>query len=272
MSYFKKFTNFCAGFAAFSALAYVFCKFMEYTPRDQEGELLGIKQKLRHFFDAKEVEEDYRLYLLLVGGLLLSIAIACLLKKIPSVSFATSLLPLSLVATMIADGNIADRPMLYLLLSGLHTAGALYECIRCDREKGSHQAHLAVNLATLLGSLGALFVWRSADKFFPVPNPHYNYLEQKIYDSYLLKEDPSILLNLALPLLVTVLLSMLLREIYFLDAAIALVPLCLILPNYLEGEIPICAEFLLTVVCVNLLARIALMLSLPPQKEKKTSP
>ncbi len=268
MSYFKKFTNFCAGFAAFSALAYVFFKFMEYTPRDKADELLGIKQKLKLFFDATAVEEDYRLYLLLVGSLLFSVAIACLLKKLPAISFAASLLPLSLIATMIADGKIAEHPMLYLLLATLHTAGTLYECIRYDRENGTHKAHLAVNLSSTLAALGTLFLWRSAKDFFPVPNPHYSYLEQKIHDSFLLKEDPSILWKIALLLLVTVLLSLLFRDIYFLDAAIALIPAAWMIPKYFAEEIPICAEFLVTLVTVNLLARIALMLSLPPKKEK----
>lgn len=271
MSYFKKFTNFCAGFAAFSALAYVFCKFMEYMPRDAQNELLGKKQKLKLFFDTNAAEENYRLYLLLVAALLFSLAISMLLKKLPALSFTVTLLPLSLIVTMYADGRIAEYPMLYLLLAGLHTVGSLYECIRRDRETGSHKAHLAVNLATLLGAFGALFVWRSAEEFFPVPNPNYNYLEEKIHHSTLLKEDPSILWKIAILLLVTVLISVLLREIYFLDAAIALIPAAWVITRDWKGELPICAEFLLTVVLVNVIARIAMMLLLSPKKKENPS-
>ena len=195
------------------------------------------------FFNKKESGADYKLYLLLVGILLGSVILSCLFKKLPAIGAVVSLIPISLIATTYADGALPQQPMLYLVLSAIHTVGALYECIRCDREHSTHHAHLAANLIGILGALGALFVWSRA------------------------KEDPSILLTVSVLLLVTVLLSFLWREVYFLDAAVALLPALLVVPKALSGNLPICAEFLFVMASVNLLFRIAIMLSCQPSKK-----
>ncbi len=236
MSYFKKFTDFCTGFAAFSAILYLFRQFMIDSPRDENGELLSLGEKLRQFFDPEIFARDHRRYLLLIGVLILSVTVARIAKKLPAIPFVVSLIPLSLVATMCAEEAIYERPMLYLLLSALSVAGALYETICLDREQGRHQTHLAVNLSLTLTAIVVLCL------------------------------DATHLWGVAMLLLGTVSVSLLFREVYFLDAALALLPAGWITVLYKKDAIPVCAELLLTVCLVNLIARIALMLSCRPTK------
>ena len=269
MTYFKKFTDFCTGFAAFSVLMYLFCEFMAYSPRDKEGELLGAKEKLGLFFDTAKVSKDYRVLLLLILLLLLSITVACLARKLPALSFVTSLLPLSFALTLYADGKLYEHAVLLLLLLILSPIGALYDCLSQDREDTRHRAHLAINLSCILGAFGVLFVYFTAENFAPTPMKKFNYFDQKLYESYLLKEEYSILWQLALLFLLTVLLSFLLRELYFLDAIIALIPAGWILVRYATDGLPVCGELLLTLALVNLLTRIAIMLFGLPNAGKK---
>ena len=53
MGYFKRFTDFCSGFSAFTAIMFLFRRYMTYKFED---DVLGIREKLKIFF-AEDINE-----------------------------------------------------------------------------------------------------------------------------------------------------------------------------------------------------------------------
>ncbi|MBE6547060.1 MAG: hypothetical protein E7668_06455 [Ruminococcaceae bacterium] len=260
MSYFKRFGDFCAGFAAFSAILYVFREFMEFTPK----ETVPLLEKLKLFF-SDEPRREYRTYLILIGLLLLSLLISLLLHRFPYLSFATSVPPLLHIMLMYDAGLLYERPMLYFVLGGVHACGCLAECIRRDREDRRRRAAIAADLCGLVGMGLCGYVLRITPTIPDVPYGELNFFERQMYFSAA-QADLTLFRRLLILLAVTVALRWLLRDLYYLDAALAVGLFGYTLYHFYAKAFPFFGSMLLMLTAVYALSRVVIMLSCKPKR------
>lgn len=145
----KRFTDFFAGFGAFSAFMYLFCEFMEYD----FGETEGLIEKVKFFFSGK-TKYEFAVYLVLIALFALSCVLSVVLHRFPQFTLAISSLPMIYAVAMSADGKLYRYPMLYIISAIVHMSGCLYECVRRDREDKGRRAALATDI---LGYTAAAF-------------------------------------------------------------------------------------------------------------------
>lgn len=222
MNYFKRFSDFCAVFAISAAAIYTLRKFMSFNPADAEG----MVEKLKLFF-SKDYYRDYRSYIVLITLLTVSLVVGAVLERFPYIGFALSLAPMLQILLMFGDGKLYERPMLYVILGIAHVLGNIVHSLYLDRADGKRRGFICVNLAGIALSALGFWVWRRAELL-----SHIGAVldEDKLgsRDAAILAgvEDgaQSIILKLSLMILVGVAISIILRDVYFIDAAVAVIP------------------------------------------------
>ena len=259
MSYFKRFADFCAGFALFSAVIYLFRQFMAYTPKEE----VSLLEKLKLFFNSG-ARLDYKEYLPLLLLLLLSFIVSLAFHRLPYVCFAVSVLPLLQLISMYTSDRLYERPMLYVILVGMHSLGCLTECVRRDREDRRRRSALGTDAVALIAIGFCLYVLRLIPKLATMEIVQMSLFERKIFFS-LENANTSIFWKLAVIYAAAVLLRWLLRDLYYLDAALAAIPFGYTLYLWHGGRIPFHGSFLVTLAAVYLIARLIVMLSCHPK-------
>ena len=267
MSGFKKFTDVCGIFAAFSATAFSFTQYMAYRPPE---EVESTREKLKLFFSPKEMGKDYRSYLLLVLLILLALCVSVLLKKRPALAFPITVIPFLQAFAMMTDGKIYDRPMLYLLLCGLFFLGPLYECIRSDREARTRSAATAIHLLFVEFTLILVYLYRRAIALTETSSEDLSPLDQKIYGSLLEDTDLSVLYQLAIIYFLVAVICALLHDLYFLQTLFSLVPAGCSIVLFETEALPFCEKTILACGLLCLLCRVVVMLTCPPRMTKPT--
>ena len=221
MNYFKRFSDFCAVFAISAAAIYTLRKFMSFNPADAEG----MVEKLKLFF-SKDYYRDYRSYIVLITLLTVSLVVGAVLERFPYVGFALSLAPMLQILLMFGDGKLYERPMLYVILGIAHVLGNIVHSLYLDRADGKRRAFICVNLGGITLSALGLWVWNRAKELSLLDEEAA--AELGTWDSAILAgvEDgaQSITLKLSLMILVGIAISIILRDVYFIDAAVAVIP------------------------------------------------
>lgn len=174
MSLFKKFTDFCAGVAAFIGGLFIIQKYMAFEPKGDEEYIQWITKnpdyspeyvstvteapgKLSQFTTpalAKNV--DYRPLILLVLLFVVTIIISRVLKKYPYVCFGASLLPAILVAYLTLQGTLHTQPGLFIVFSLLFVIGNLVECMLQDKADGGHRLWIASRISMAVPAFACL--------------------------------------------------------------------------------------------------------------------
>ena len=267
MSGFKKFTDVCGFFAAFSATVFSFTQYMAYRPPE---EVESTKEKLKLFLSPHETGKDYRSYLLLVLLLLFALCVSALLKKRPALAFPITVIPFLQAFAMMVNRTIYDRPMLYLLLCGLFFLGPLYECIRSDREARTRSAATAIHLLFLEMALLLLYLYRRATALVGTVSEELSPLDQRIYGSILEDTDLSVLYQLAIIYLLAALVCVLLRDLYFLQTIVSLVPAGCIIVLFETEALPFCEKTILLGALLCLLCRVVVTFTCPPKMASTT--
>ncbi|MBR2849457.1 MAG: hypothetical protein IKB84_00305 [Clostridia bacterium] len=127
MSFFKKFTDLCAGIAAFFAGIFFIRKYMAFVPEEPpepsksmasdtlesvtdaiEKVTEKLPSKLEQFLEPTE-KEDYSMLIPLIFLLLLSALLGRVFKRLPYVCFGISLLPAMMIAYMYEAGRSTSR-------------------------------------------------------------------------------------------------------------------------------------------------------------------
>ena len=218
MSYFKKFTDFCAGIAAFAVALFFIRKYMAFTPTAEE---LEKKSKLKVFI---EVNTDYSMLATLAALLVISVIVGAVFRRLPYVCFAASMLPL-LTAVCSFGKDL------------LHVLGNLVDGIFRDREDGRHRLWIATRIASLGGAALCLWVTKLRDKA-PAELPK---------DIELWKEDIFSATSLDIEIMTTLgwmlhgdfVIGTLLYNVYFIDAIISAVPLVYSIHAYYSGNLSV---------------------------------
>ena len=257
MSVFKKFTDFCGGFAAFSAIFFLFAEFMEYSPKDEPESLL---QKLKMFL-SDEPQFEYRPYLLLIALLVGALVISLLLRKRPYLAFGVSVLPLAYAISMLDYGQIYEYPMLYVVLGAFFAMGNLWECVCLDREDGRQRSSLAVSLACALIAILSLAIYLRAGALIDVPMAEAKFFDRTLILAIGQNESFVIYRTVAIVFAVLCVIGFLLWELHYLNAIVAAVMMGYVLVLWCTDAFSVYGAVLPTCAVAIAIARGVVMLS-----------
>lgn len=220
MNYYKRFGDFCAGFTIFADIMYLLRKFMVFEADDAEG----IFQKLKLFFDSTNFAN--RAHLVLIALLLSSLVLGLIFERLPYIGFTVSLIPLTHSLLMISEKYLEKNAVFYLLLIAVHVTGQFICALNLDRADGKRRAFICANICGATIPAFALLVKRTASALAALTEEEMfekDAFFREIYDGL---EDggDKLIMKIAIITIVTVVLSFILRDIYFLDAALSAVP------------------------------------------------
>ena len=272
MNYFKKFTDFCGGFLAFAAIMYLIKEFSAFA----KGEKIETLEKLKLFLSPKEVA-DYRGFLILILLLAVSVAAGRIFHRLPYISLAVSLLPFFQAIDLYSMGKIhdEDRPMLYVIFASIHTLGNVIHAVYLDSVDGKRRGFVCANICGGAMTVFGVWLWFFAKKVALYEDPFsmtdIGKLEMRI--SVAAKEGfQRFILDIALIVAVTVIVSLLLRDVYFVDAALALVPFVYAIRIVLiKDALPIFGELMLGLTLFYFVARLMLVAFEPMRPMKSVS-
>lgn len=233
MSYLKKFSDLVGGIGAFFAAVFLLGKYMEY---DQENVEEGYS-KLRWFFSSNN-DSEYRQYLVLIALMVIAIALGLIFKKYPVISLVASVLPLCQAMSMMYRTLFYDFAYFYVAVCAVMFCGSLYETVAFDRADGRHRTALG---ATLIGALGVGFSCISISVSSTVARLNeislgngLSEVETKLagdlkpFGILVLSDVPekekAALIFFAVAIAVCVIIHLILRRVYFIDAVLAFVP------------------------------------------------
>ncbi|MBO5203508.1 MAG: hypothetical protein J6B72_02720 [Clostridia bacterium] len=253
MSYFKKFADFCSGFAAFTALIYLFRQYMTFTPHEEtEGSL----EKLKQFF-SKTDEYDNLLLLILALFFVASVLSSRLFaKRLSFIPVVTALPPLLLAVDMIKAEYIKEYPMLYVLFGALGVMAAIYECVRMDRADSKRRSAIAVKVVSLFTAAFCYYVYKKTEELSLISydGPEFNPFERelRLYGGDM---DIKLLSTAALIYLVLTVISILLTDIYFIDAILSVGPAVWLIYLWNAEKLTVHPELIVTLALCTLAVR-----------------
>ena len=237
MSYFKKFTDFCAGVAAFVAGVFFIRKYMAFKPEeppevptvstDSLGETLEavtekFPSKLEQFIKP-DASNDYSLLLPLIFLLLLSAILGRVFARLPYVCFAISLVPATLIAYMYEHEMLYEQIGIFLILGALHVIGNFADCLIRDREDGRHRASIAAKISSAAGAFFCYFVMWQGAQTPPEDKKKIGHILNRILFE-MTEADVEIMTRLGAMFLILLAVSLILYNVYFIDAIISIVP------------------------------------------------
>ncbi len=233
MHYFKRFGDVCSGIAAFIGAMYLFRTFMGIKVTDEE---IGLRERLKQFLSPAESPAN-QLMAVLVVMLALSAVAGLVLSRLPHITVIFSLPPLLLTLDMIKSGYIVDYPLLHLLLAAIAFLSGIFECARLDRRDGKRRAAIAANIISVGFAVFLLYIYKAAQRvasYTAETSAELNVFKQEIFTDAP-NMDMEKMLVFAAIFLVLVALSLSLRDIFFVDAILALPPI-FVLMYYWEAD------------------------------------
>ena len=266
MKYFKRFTDFCAGFSAFMVAIRLFGKFMGYNPEKAEG----MVEKFKLFF-AKDNTGRGRDQLVLIILFVVSLVVSRVFERLPYVTMAVSVLPLVQTFFVFADKRFFEYSWLHIIFAVLHTTGSLVFALNLDRADGKRRAFWAVNLFGVCVSAYVIPIVRRMAEFADIEaKDKYKLLpfESKLQIGIENGAD-EILIRIALMIVIAVVISVILRDIYFIDVALAVVPFVYSLYVFSTKNLKSFALECFMLTTVYFVFRIAIMFFEPMRKKQK---
>ena len=269
MSYLKKFTDFCGGLAAFLAAVYFIRKYMAYEPPLTDADA---PSKLEQFLKPAP-NTDYTMLIPLILALALSVVIGRIFARLPYVCLGASIIPALYVAYMYGSNLLFDRRVPIIVLCALHVVGNVAECTLRDREDGRHRLWIGAKITSLSGALLCLFTTKLADKPLPSADADPLPLFETEVISTMTPENMSALTTLGWIFLALLAISILLYNVYFIDAIISLIPLGFTIYSTFAGTLTIAPKVFITIslICTATHLMLAVFennLSLKEQKGK----
>lgn len=243
MSLFKKFTDFCAGIAAFVAGLFLLQKYMVFTPlTDAEyirwlsdeikygketavDETVTAPSKISQFFTPEIINEyDYRLLFILIITLVISILIGRIFKRLPYVCFFFSIIPAVEITYLFTQQRLYTQIGLFLICGMLHVAGNVVECILRDKEDGRHRLWVSSRIAILFPIAFCLLCTKIADRI-PLEEigkklPIFSELAFKLTKP----ENMEIVTKIGWIYFMIFIVTTLLYNVYFVDAILTAIP------------------------------------------------
>ncbi len=268
MKYLKRFTDFCGGFAAFSAIIYFIGQFLGYKPESTDGML----EKLKSFI-SRENTKNFKAYIIMIGLLVISVVVSRIFERLPFVGLSVSFMPLLWTVFMLASNWLYERPMLYVALAILHTVGNIIYAVSLDREDGKRRGFLCVNVAGGIFGVLCLFVWRRSQKLAAITMTDEEFEKLSDIDTEIFEgiegESASLLLIIGIALLVTVLVSVILRDLYYIDVILCAIPFVYSVKVFFFEELTVFGGMVFAATAMYFIFRVMILLSEPMRADKK---
>jgi len=228
--------------------------------------------KLKTFLSVDR-PENYRGYVIMVALFVLSVLVGRIFERLPYVTLAVSLLPLYQTVNLFSTGKIEKFPILYLLFAILHTVGSVSHALVLDREDGKRRGFISANLLGAMMFAGGIWAWRRAEELLDYEDVFTVEGISKVelnLASAAVDGAHKFLWNIAVIVLVCVVISLILRDIYFIDAILAAVPLVYAVHKVLIAEKLVIFEELTLILCaLYFVTRVALVVFEPMRDTKK---
>ena len=264
MSYFKRFTDFCAGFAVFGALLHLIRNFITFM----KGEEISTLGKLKEFFSRANAD-DYRAYATVAAVLCVSLILGIALKKFPFIALTLSAVSMAVIIDLLEAQRIDERPMFYVVLTAIHVIGCIFECIIRDRDQSSKKLNctlLAGVLTTFIsGALSLFTAYRLSemkDLFKTADLETFDITKLSSFDAQLFNlvksasntaesTESTQLIILAVMFIVAIIVAAFIGEIFFIDLAFSAVPLITVAYCYSSGIFLPQADMLITLSLIS---------------------
>lgn len=273
MSYFKRFTDFCAGVAAFVAALFFVRKYMEFIPTEASNSSAStlpdgsgaaaeqmteeLPSKLEQFLEPTDAA-DYSLLIPLILLLLLSAVLGRVFKKLPYVCFGISILPALMIAFMFETNTLHTQIPLFLAVALLHVIGNVAECLIRDREDGRHRAWIAAKISSAIGAVSCFFVMRKGAQVPSEDVEEISHFEQKIFFE-MTEADTELLSRLGWMFVILLALSILFYNVYFIDAILSLIPTIFVIYQTAGEFLTFAPALFCTVAIICTITHLALM-------------
>ncbi len=218
MSYFKKFTDMCAFIGAFCAAVFFIVKYMNFDPVISE-EAPG---KLEQFLEPTS-KSDYTMLLPLILILFLSAILGFALRRFPFVCFAFSIVPALYVSFMFEKGVLYELIGIMVIVCALHVVGNLAECAVRDKEDGKHRLSAAAKISSLMGAILCFRIIKLSKLTPPEDTEGLTLFEKDILLDFK-PLDAQIISKLFWMFVILLAVSILLYNVYFIDAILSIVP------------------------------------------------
>ncbi len=221
MKYFKRFTDVLSGVALLNVIVFLLGKFSMYMKNFD----MTFSERLKSFLDPKTAGE-YRSYFFIAVFLLLSIAAGRIFERFPTLALCASLPAFIHTIVLFGRRRLHTMPMFYIVITLVAVIGNILYALSLDRIDGKRRAYRCANVFGLSGLLLAYWVYDNAETYRGMDIYELSKLDRlhiELARTYL-NEDEGLIYKIALLLAISLAASFFLRDIYFLDAAIALVP------------------------------------------------
>ena len=243
MSLFKKFTDFCAGIAAFVGGLFLIQKYMTFKPLDDEEytrflsyddinisdsatETVTAPSKISQFFTPRlNSDYDYRLLAILVLALAVSILVGLIFRKLPYVCFSVAIIPAIITAYLLTRGFLYTQIGLFMIVALLHLAGNLFECAVRDRDDGKHRLWICAKISLLFPAAFCLLCTKITDKVLTIDITDKIPIYSDISTEMVKPENMEIVTKIGWMFLIIFAISLLLYNVYFIDAILTAIPL-----------------------------------------------
>ncbi len=255
MSYFKKFTDFCSGFAAFTAVMYLFRGYMKF---DFDAEL-GLTDKLKLFF-SRATSEQNRMLAFLAILFLLSAVCGRIFKRLPYISEAFCIFPLLLTMDMLKAGLIAEYPMLYVIFGIIGVVGAAADCLLRDRQDGKHRSAYACAVSGAVTSAFCCYVIYKSNELAELGLDMSQAFELNRFDYEIYGKMPDMNIKIfyaaAIAYAMLAVLCLVLSDIYFISAVLSVPPAAALIYLWGADKLTVHSEIAVTlgviyfVVCI----------------------
>ncbi len=229
----KKFGDFFALLGALSALIHLLMQFFPFKTLE-ETSLFG---KVMAFF-SPSVKDDYFSFLVLCLLFLAVFLLAKLLPRFGSVHVAAALLPLGWSLFLLEEEHLGDRPMLYVVTAALYLVCSFADCLIRDREDEGNRSLLASRLCSVVTALFSLFVFFRACSVDTIPPEEWSFFDRAVGSAWQAGATFSAYWRLALMYALITVIGFLLKDIYFLEALIHLIPTVFVMLRRHAGSLP----------------------------------
>ena len=267
MKYLKGFTDFCGGFSAFCAAVYAMGQFMMYDSDNYEGMI----EKFKYFFSA-DYSKNFKAYLIMISLLVISVAVGRIFDRFPFICLSVSLLPLLWTLFMFASNWLYDRPMLYVILAAVHMAGNVIHALMLDKTDGKRRAFLCVNVCGGLFGAMCIGVWKRIETLGSLTLTDKEIKALSDIDTEIYKGLDSgsekLLLIIGITILATVLISVILRDLYFIDVILCALPFIYSVKVFFAEELTVFGGLVFTATAIYFIFRIMVLISEPMRKKK----
>ncbi len=265
MSTLKKFGDFFALFGAFAVGLSLLMDFMPFETLE-ETSFFG---KIQAFFSSPETHTFYLLILfcMFFGAFLLS----KLLPKWAPLHFVLSLLPVGWSFYLFDSDRLGEeRPTLTLILALMYAVCAFADCLIADRADGKARSIMATRMATALASLFAIFVFLRSCRVDEIPAEEWNFFDRIIGESFADEVSFSAWWRIALMYALVTVIGLLLRDIFFAEALIGLIPFLFAMVQWNMGDLPAYGAALMALSACCLLCPILLTFLWKPSEHPRS--